>query len=80
MFIQTIESQKKSTSGLPCTLNLGASLPVAWQCPLIVPLGQVPFVDGQITYCKKKNMVCQEIIYNCWIFIFFMDWKISMSV
>jgi hypothetical protein len=60
MFIQTIESQKKSTSGLPCTLNLGASLPVAWQCPLIVPLGQVPFVDGQITYCKKKTWFARK--------------------
>lgn len=53
---------------------------MAWQCPSIVPLGQAPCVDGQITYCffQKKNMVCQEIISNCWIFIFFMDWKISM--
>ena len=33
---------------------------MAWQCPLIVPLGQVPFVDGQITYCKKKTWFARK--------------------
>ena len=33
-----------------------------------------------ILFFSKKNMVCQEIISNCWIFIFFMDWKIYIYI